>query len=73
VFISVTDCLGEKISLKNMILSILSMIGFMPYMKFYSIQALERDIKHKGFEIITSQNLNDDPPNYFIVAQKINC
>jgi hypothetical protein len=55
-----------------MFLSVLSMIGFMPYMKFYSIQALEMDIKHKGFEIISTQNLNDDPPNYFIVAQKIN-
>ena len=70
LFISVTDCLGEKISLLNIIKHFLSKIGILPFMKMYSISELEDLVTDVDFKIIETANLYDNPPNYFIVARK---
>ena len=70
LFISATDCLGEKISLLNRIKHLLSRIGILPFMKMYSISELEDLVTDVNFKIIETANLYDNPPNYFIVAKK---
>ena len=70
LFISATDCLGEKISLLNRIKHFLSRIGILPFMKMYSISELEDLVTDVDFKIIETANLYDNPPNYFIVAKK---
>ena len=72
VFISATDCLGEKKSLKITIMTWLSKLGIIPYMRCFSVSSLKKEIQKRGFEIQSSQNLNDKPipPNYYIVAIK---
>ena len=70
LFISVTDCLGDKISLLNIIKLFLGKIGILPFMKMYSISELEDLVKDVNFKIIETANLYDNPPNYFIVARK---
>ena len=70
LFISVTDCLGEKISLLNRIHHFLSRIGMLPFMKMYSISELEGVVTEGNFSIVETANLYDTPPNYFIVAKK---
>jgi len=70
LFISVTDCLGDKISLLNIIKHFLGIIGILPFMKMYSISELEDLVKDVNFKIIETANLYDNPPNYFIVARK---
>jgi len=70
LFISATDCLGENISLLNIIKHLLSRIGILPFMKMYSISELEDLVTDVNFKIIETANLYDNPPNYFIVAKK---
>jgi len=70
LFISVTDCLGDKISLLNIIKHLLGKIGILPFMKMYSISELEDLITDVNFKIMETANLYDSPPNYFIVARK---
>lgn len=70
LFISATDCLGEKISLLNRTKHLLSRIGILPFMKMYSISQLEDLVTDVDFKIIETANLYDNPPNYFIVAKK---
>ena len=70
LFISVTDCFGEKTTLKTIITKVLQKTGIVPFMKFYSIKGLKEKITEKGFEIIGEKSLYDNPPNYFIAARK---
>ncbi len=70
LFISVTDCLGEKITSITLIQSILSKIGVIPYIKRFKTSELERIVEVGDFTILETQNLYDSPPNYFIVARK---
>jgi 2-polyprenyl-3-methyl-5-hydroxy-6-metoxy-1,4-benzoquinol methylase len=68
LFISTTDCIGEKISILNRIKYCLSRIGILPFMKMYSIFELEDLVTDVDFKIIETANLYDNPPNYFIAA-----
>ena len=70
LFISVTDCLGEKKSIINLFQSFLSKIGIIPYIRKYKIKELEDVIKKAGFSIIETDNLYTNPPNYFVVGKK---
>jgi len=70
LFISVTDCLGEKTSIINLLQSFLSKIGIIPYIRKYKIKELEDVIKKAGFSIIETDNLYSNPPNYFVVGKK---
>lgn len=70
LFISATDCLGEKKSIFTLIQMILSKVGMIPFMQHFRMQDLENKIHNNEFEILEKKNLFDLPPNYFIVARK---
>lgn len=70
IFISATDCLGEKRTLITATQSLLSKIGVIPYMRKFKISELEGIVEAGNFSIIETQNLYDTPPNYYIVARK---
>jgi len=70
LFISVTDCLGEKKSIVNLLQSFFSKLGIIPYIRRYTIKELEDVIKKADFSIIETDNLYTNPPNYFIVGKK---
>ncbi len=69
VFVSSTDCLGEKRSILNVIRKFLGFLGIFPYMKFYSSEELEQTIKQAGFSLIKTAELFSKPLNYFIAAK----
>jgi ubiquinone/menaquinone biosynthesis C-methylase UbiE len=71
LFISVTDCFGEKTTIKTVMTKILQKTGIVPSMKFYSVKGLREKITGKGFEIIGEESLYNNPPNYFIAARKM--
>jgi ubiquinone/menaquinone biosynthesis C-methylase UbiE len=71
LFISVTDCFGEKTTLKTILTKVLQKTGIVPFMKYYSIKELREKITEKGFEIIGEESLYNNLPNYFIAARKM--
>lgn len=70
LFISATDCLGEKKSFSNRIKKLLGRMGILPFMQMYSISELKKSITDAGFKIRETANLYDNPPNCFIAAKK---
>lgn len=75
-FISKTVCkpakgMPFKFRLIKMILPLMQLIGKAPYVKFMEISELEKIITAGGFKIIETGNYPDNPPNRYIVAQKI--
>lgn len=68
-FISVTDCMGEKLILKG-IMKFVSTLGFIPKMNYFTTSALESIIESTGFQIVFSENVHDGIPNQYIVALK---
>ncbi len=69
-FLSVTDCLGGKPGLKNVLIRILARIGIIPFMCEYTTDNLIRIIEKAGFKIVRTENMHSDPPNLFVVAVK---
>lgn len=69
-FISVTDCLGEKNTFANNIKYFLSRMKILPYMRQFKMKDLEKTIRKSGFIIVESENLYENPPNFYLVAQK---
>lgn len=70
VFISSTPCLGEKKSVLNGIISLVSRKGIIPNVNFISMTELEETVIKSGFQIIESEKSNDTAKENFIVAQK---
>lgn len=70
IFISSTDCLGEKQTLTIMIQSLLSKMGLIPYIKKLKISELKEMITANNFSVVEAQNLYDSPPNYYIAAKR---
>lgn len=70
LFISVTDCFGEKNTMMTVLQSCLSKIGIIPYMKKYKMKDIDSLLKESGFTIKESENLYTIPPNYYVVAEK---
>lgn len=70
IFISTTNCLGEKKTLLTIVQSLLSKIGVIPYIKRLKISDLEGVIEAGNFSVMETHKLNDSPPNYYIVARK---
>lgn len=71
IFISVTDCLGEKETIFIKLQKLLGQIGIIPKINIYSMLELKNKIDDCNFEILQSENLHTAPPNYYIVAKKI--
>ena len=71
LFISATASMGEKKSLKSLLLSILSSLGIIPYIKNYKLSDLKEMIVNADFHIIETESLQQNPANFFIVAMKL--
>ena len=71
VFLSATDCLGRNLSKESVRKFLKSKLHVMPYVSFDTPVGLMRKIQRKGFLVIEIVNLHRNPPNIFIVAQKI--
>jgi len=69
-FISTTDCLGEHKKIISVLSFCLSKIGIFPHMQMLKMSELENIIKQGHFEIIETENLYENPPNYYIAAKK---
>ena len=70
VFLSATDCLGEKVTKVGLRKFWKSHTGSMPYVAFDTRAKLERDIARAGFDVLERENLFPAPPNLFVAARK---
>lgn len=70
VFISATDCLGDKKTLVTQAQSLLSKVGAIPFISSLKRTELQSKIESASFFIMESHNLYDSPPNIFIAAKK---
>lgn len=72
LFISKTVCVAEHSTLKLLRLPMYigEKLGFVPYVKFLRIHALEEFITNENFQIIETGNYPPSPPSRFIVAKK---
>jgi 2-polyprenyl-3-methyl-5-hydroxy-6-metoxy-1,4-benzoquinol methylase len=74
VFISATPCLGEKAfvsALLNIPIFLLSKIGLLPRINFFSVSSLAASVANGNFQIIENENLSVHPiTECFIVVRK---
>ena len=74
VFISATPCLGEKAfvsTLMNIPIFLLSKIGILPPIIFFSVSRLTESITNANFQIVENENFSVHPiTECFIVARK---
>lgn len=70
MFLSATDCLGEKITKVGIKKFWKSHTGSMPYVAFDTMKKLEGDIARAGFTVLERENLFPAPPNLFVAARK---
>ena len=70
LFLSVTDCLGERPTREGLQKLWRSRTGSMPYVAFYRIGGLEETVSRAGFLILERERLFRVPPRLFIAARK---
>jgi 2-polyprenyl-3-methyl-5-hydroxy-6-metoxy-1,4-benzoquinol methylase len=70
IFISATDCFGERSSIGTALLGFLSKVGILPFARKYSTDELEDKVRSAGFKVIETQDLHHSPPNHFIVSRR---
>ena len=74
LLISVTPCLGEKKSFKNILtfhlVSLQTKMGMLPYIRFFRISELENSIANANFQIVEIESLHSPGEQCFIVAKK---
>ncbi|WDV48029.1 class I SAM-dependent methyltransferase [Clostridiaceae bacterium M8S5] len=70
IFISTTNCFGEKKNINVHLQIFLSKIGILPYISKLKTKELESIIKKSNFTILETCKLHKNPTNYFIVAQR---
>ena len=70
IFLSATDCWGEKKTSAGRVQAFLCKIGLLPFMQNFTIRDVEELIKRNGFEILESVNLFEAAPNLFVAARK---
>lgn len=74
IFISATPCLGKNTFRSTLIrvpLFMLSKLGILPHINFFSVTDLVASIKNEKFDIIENESLSDNPvTDAFIVARK---
>ena len=70
MFLSATDCLGEKLTRVGVKKFWKSRTGSMPYVAFYSMKKLEAEIARGGFAVLERENLFPAPPNLFVAARR---
>ena len=70
MFLSATDCLGEKLTREGVSKWWRSHTGKMPYVAFDRMRTLEASIAAADFEVLETENLFPAPPNHFVAARK---
>ena len=70
MFLSATDCLGQRLTKVGLKKFWKSRTGAMPYVAFYTMKGLERTIAQNGFTVLDRENLFPAPPNLFVAAHK---
>ena len=70
MFLSATDCLGERPTRDGLQKLWRSRTGSMPYVAFYSMKRLEAEIARGGFAVLERENLFPAPPNLFVAARR---
>jgi 2-polyprenyl-3-methyl-5-hydroxy-6-metoxy-1,4-benzoquinol methylase len=70
LFISATPCLGEKRTLLGILMSLVSRTGFVPHLTSLRFSELEGLIADGDFQIVETEDLDQNPPNYFVVAER---
>jgi ubiquinone/menaquinone biosynthesis C-methylase UbiE len=71
MFISATECMGEKKTAITWILRFLMNVGLLPkFLKFFSVTELKTLITDGKFKIVETEILNDNPVACFIAAKK---
>ena len=76
LFISKTPCIGErslgwKFGLMRMAIPLMQRLGKAPFVRYETIDGIERDIAASGFRIVETGNYPVRPPNHFVVARKV--
>jgi 2-polyprenyl-3-methyl-5-hydroxy-6-metoxy-1,4-benzoquinol methylase len=71
LFISATPCMGEKKSFLGGLFFLLSKTGIAPYIRFPTFSELEGLVAGGDLQIVETRDLHQTPPNYFIVAKKM--
>lgn len=69
-FISATPCLGEKRTLLGVLMSLVSKTGFVPHLTNLRFSELEGLIADGEFQIGETEDLDQNPPNCFVVGKK---
>ena len=70
LFISATPCLGEKRTLLGILMSLVSRAGFVPHLTNLRFSELEGLIADGDLRIVETKDLDQNPPNYFVVAER---
>lgn len=70
MFLSATDCLGQRFTREGVQKFWKSRTGAMPYVAFDTMEKLERAISAAGFTVLARENLYPAPPNLFVAARK---
>ena len=70
VFLSATDCLGQKPTVIGLKKWFRYHTGKMPYVRFFRSAGLPRWIAGNGFTLLHTENLHPAPPNLFVAALK---
>lgn len=70
LFISATDCWGERKTTLGALMALGRKCGFLPFTRTFSIRALSDSVTNAGFRIVEARNLHAGVPNYFIAASK---
>ncbi len=70
VFLSSTACMGEGRTILGMLMRLLTRLGIVPSMHFFTLAQLTDLIEGEGFLIVETKKLSD-LPEYFIAAKKM--
>jgi len=70
IFLSVTDCLGEKRTMQSILYAVLSRMGVIPKINPFKRIDLVNMITSRGFTVIEEENLYASPPNCYLAARK---
>ena len=70
LLLSVTDCVDRPKDFKTRVIFLLVKIGVFPFIRFMSTQDLIASVEKAGFEILHTENLFPDPPNFYLAARK---
>lgn len=72
IFLSATDCLGEKITKVGLKKFVKSHTGSMPYVAFETMDHLEQEVAQEGFLVLEREDVHRAaPPNLYLAARRL--